>query len=1215
MPVTTFIAYDFEIAGTLPGNLEGVSGKPPPGHIVRWPGNPEDKTQQGAIWKTVVQTGIQQADRLLAFVDLPNANVGFEVGYGLGLGKAVGLARTREILAPWLSDPPLNGFLCLRLGTPKEIREAVASPADKWIQLTDPPAPGTGVLVLCPARTGAVYLEELPPEWNWRTLPDTGWDLHTLPTHLAGIGLVLWVVTPHDDGPSGRDGRENAALSVVAGYVAARTGIELKVLQARAARVVVDVVATQTPFGSVKEFCKHLDTIKAEWDAKHAPRPVGVTAVPTGPDRPRIDPLPADDWNIIPARFLGRQLQLSDSADAVEGLLHRARTGEAPTGGRAVKVIWVHGFGGMGKSWFLHRARLQAGATVRSIIVDWDSTVWRAPLVSEPRCAGDVFEVIAYRLAQTLDPTAADPYWSARDRVRHCGEQNRLLRSRFDGQLSLAAGPERPERERIDPVLRRLLENESLWSDDPAKRTRRLETLFRDTDRHQSVFAAWCHETARDADPAAIEPDRILAEGLQEALRQAAAKSPLLLLLDTCEVLSADLDRWLRRLLIPLCRDETPVLVLIGSRLIPDVAVPAGSREGWQEELPRDRFRPVAFAEAVRFSIEEIETALRTLPRPVTGDIGELAAQLHRITRGVPLAVRAVLDLHTDGDDDSVLGDLAKPDDDEPLEEGEAVRKVVGTVARRMLYHLAPERRPERVDDLRDIIALALLQRADETVLKHLWPGQRVRDRLRDLGGRYALLSGGDLHATVRHFLRRHWRDEDERPRIFDEVLADVERVVASLPPVPLLDGSPESLARRLMDVNLRAWREGDGVVAELAGLLVVAMVYEVGVEDTQELLKELPLQGASIEEAGRIWRPAGGPPAEPRAVIAWLRQTCETAPEWSDLERASLALIDGISSARRGMSVTDAIPVFEMLETAFNHFGSDHLPQQQRVGQALFDVANTLHPHVSKDTRWCSNVEVAYQRAITLGGGGATCRNNLGLLYQSHLNRHEDAEREYLAAIALDPKFAMPHNGLGNLYLDHLGRYQDAEREYLAAIALDPKLAAPHNGLGTLYQDYLCRYADAEREYLAAIPLNPKSGSGQRGLTWLCLIHTGDMARARRHAEEAMAVEPTHPGSPLAIIAVTTWDTHWSASRTQMPEWLAKCPSWLVAISRVRLAALVRKIREQGELPDLAEMLRAVEDRPHWKPWSEVVSAVTSGTVPAAWGSPEAERIHAALV
>ena len=110
------------------------------------------------------------------------------------------------------------------------------------------------------------------------------------------------------------------------------------------------------------------------------------------------------------------------------------------------------------------------------------------------------------------------------------------------------------------------------------------------------------------------------------------------------------------------------------------------------------------------------------------------------------------------------------------------------------------------------------------------------------------------------------------------------------------------------------------------------------------------------------------------------------------------------------------------------------------------------------------------------------------------------------------------------------------------------------------------------------------------------------------------MTIEPKHPGSPFATMAVTTWQTHWSDARAQMPEWLATCPRWIANFHRPRLVAFVRKVRVQGALADLAAMFRAVADRPHWQPWSEAVEAVVAGAAPAAWTSPEAERIFAAL-
>src|SRR6516225_6904713 len=119
MPRKVFIAYDFEIKGNLADNLDAVKDEPPGDFEVEWPGSPGDMSQ-GAIWKDIVHPRIAWCDRLLAFVDLPNANVAFELGYALGLKKEVALAHVRPDRPAWLSQPPLNGFICKKADTPEE---------------------------------------------------------------------------------------------------------------------------------------------------------------------------------------------------------------------------------------------------------------------------------------------------------------------------------------------------------------------------------------------------------------------------------------------------------------------------------------------------------------------------------------------------------------------------------------------------------------------------------------------------------------------------------------------------------------------------------------------------------------------------------------------------------------------------------------------------------------------------------------------------------------------------------------------------------------------------------------------------------------------------------------------------------------------------------------------------------------------------------------
>ena len=83
-------------------SLTPVAESPPDGYRVEWPGSPEVRAQ-GAIWRDIVEPGIDRCERLAAYVDLPNANVGFEVGYALGRRKAVALLRVRPELPTWLT--------------------------------------------------------------------------------------------------------------------------------------------------------------------------------------------------------------------------------------------------------------------------------------------------------------------------------------------------------------------------------------------------------------------------------------------------------------------------------------------------------------------------------------------------------------------------------------------------------------------------------------------------------------------------------------------------------------------------------------------------------------------------------------------------------------------------------------------------------------------------------------------------------------------------------------------------------------------------------------------------------------------------------------------------------------------------------------------------------------------------------------------------------
>ncbi|MVN79297.1 tetratricopeptide repeat protein [Hymenobacter sp. HMF4947] len=795
-----------------------------------------------------------------------------------------------------------------------------------------------------------------------------------------------------------------------------------------------------------------------------------ITLIPT---RPLLKMLPPDSWVDIGQRFIGREGSLSDVADAVTGLQLRAGGAVQPAGGQAVKLVWVHGFGGMGKSWFLHRARQQAEAIsiVRTLIVEWDSPEWRDPLKGEPLIAEDLFDVLAYRLAQVMGQAFAESYWQADEQVAAASPERERLRNMFGDELRAAYEGKDAE---ISEETRRLLRNENLWDVDLARRQQNIMNWWNHSIRYELGFAAWCRAGSHSSDAAVIEPSNVRADALRTALQLAATQHPLLLLFDTCEVLNEELDTWLRRLLVPLLRDETPLLVFVGSRKQPDVDQLSGSRDGWRSELTERRRREIDFAEAKRFTVEEIEAALVSLHTPLVGDCTGIAERLHRLTLGVPLAVRTLLDLHEDGDE--LLPSLTDEDEEDldSLGDGQAVQRVIETMVERLLKHLIL--RPRSVDDLRDIVALGLLQRADPDVLQAFWQANAsgVRTRLRQLGNHYALLSGNELHATVRDYLRRHWRLEENRPIIFDKVLSELKVAASGLPRPAASVNNSEAIIYDLLQVNLRAWQEpAAAVLPTLAQLLAIALAYDINTEAIVALLRELPLVGP----VHRLWRSPNLPSKS--QIVEWL-QSLVTA-DWPITTQASLAIVNALALPKEWQILDSekVLAAFQSLEDVITRTKPDELPQASVIGQAYFRIARSLQAKNGR-TNWPDKVERSYKQAIKYNISLPTAHNNLGYLYSKQNGRTKEAKFHFLEALKLAPKHAPAHDGLGLIY-ERLGNKQKAIEHYRQAINGDQDFWNAHYHLGTSLAEQVGREVEASQHLRKALKLSTNTVSNQK--------------------------------------------------------------------------------------------------------------------------------------
>lgn len=264
-PKRIFILRDFEVR-TIVDDLQRLAKTDAD---VRAPGL-DQLSHHGSVFDDYVRTEIDDADAVIAICDLPNANVGFEIGYALGRGRPVALTSVVGNLPGWIANrPPFQGHFVqtgIRLDSLRRLVDEARTRDDFGVRLASPVSAGTRSLVLCPEGDGSTYrevLKERCPEWE--LLQGSGWTFQQMPELLAGAGRVYWIVPQvRDPKQSPRDGDESAALGVLAGLARATEGVEVVVLRHELAREVADVKDGERRFADLHAFEKLVDLLREE---------------------------------------------------------------------------------------------------------------------------------------------------------------------------------------------------------------------------------------------------------------------------------------------------------------------------------------------------------------------------------------------------------------------------------------------------------------------------------------------------------------------------------------------------------------------------------------------------------------------------------------------------------------------------------------------------------------------------------------------------------------------------------------------------------------------------------------------------------------------------------------------------------------------------------------------------------------------------------------
>jgi hypothetical protein len=249
-----FIIRDFEVDGYVGLALQFLAQYPPAGTKLSVPGIP-GAAEQGRLIEDVVDPALAKSQYVIAFMDTPNANVGFELGFALGSGRYVALVCAVTELPQWLDAAPLSGYLVAKGVQLPKLQRIIE--LGEHVTVDGSPLRGTDILFLSPhtdeGLVGHALASRLYPDW--RSAERTGWKLQDLPTQLDGIGEVVWLITPFAEGADRKDGQGNSLNAVIAGYAKGK-GIPLRILKSTYTRRIVDIEDQANLFTNLDELHK-----------------------------------------------------------------------------------------------------------------------------------------------------------------------------------------------------------------------------------------------------------------------------------------------------------------------------------------------------------------------------------------------------------------------------------------------------------------------------------------------------------------------------------------------------------------------------------------------------------------------------------------------------------------------------------------------------------------------------------------------------------------------------------------------------------------------------------------------------------------------------------------------------------------------------------------------------------------------------------------------
>jgi tetratricopeptide (TPR) repeat protein len=634
-----------------------------------------------------------------------------------------------------------------------------------------------------------------------------------------------------------------------------------------------------------------------------------------------------------------------------------------------------------------------------------------------------------------------------------------------------------------------------------------------------------------------VDQTAALVEAFAQGMRAISRRHPVVVLLDTCELLGDALALSEQSLIDVIRKSGSRTVWVLAMRLEDSEDASAESTAtAIHRRVDEERMRSI---DLKGFNDRGVESYLRRR----LGESRLTAAetdQVASLTRGIPLALSVAADA-IGREQFSVAEILAQIGPDGEISE------VIRVLAGRYLVHTAKV--PDLVPDRHRLCTLAMARNAmpGPGLLAALWdiePDQVAR-AMDELIAHHDFMLGRRriVHPEVRDVIRIFMLTPQERVGLHGANTRAVAYLVDRL--------------QRYQHADIEAQLVDDEWCADILDLLWHTFWRDqrAGIDLTLHLMPVARIAeplGSGVAAITKFFAPVCG--TADRALLADLGflaaahfhvgGTVAPEPSSRTLDRIAnaappaspiLAPQPAMRAYRLLLAAEHQRPVGNALERAadmLREAAAQIRPGDGRSAMALALTARTIPPwdiaglppteQEAALTLW--RIACAYQPA------DAGTHFDLGVAVH-RLRRFEEAVDNYRRAIDVSSPQTAPYSNLGLAYLD-LARYEDALRAQQTAVRLAPSTAVHHGNLAECLWMVYGDVPQAERELREALDLNPDSADHWAYLARVLLAQGKDDEARAALDKAAERPRETSPWLPLLQAAASLDTPAGSAAR-----------------------------------------------------------------------------------